>query len=163
MPQLNPEFFVSQLFWLTVFFSLMFLFLWRISLPRIALVLENRQKKIDNDLLIAKELQEEAQNIETKINDQINKAKLDTDDQIKKTILSLEDSVSSQLQRLDEELDEKISISEKEILKNRDEQIKSINSEIVQITKLTVSRIVKLNISDDEIDKAVKSHRGSLN
>ncbi len=163
MPQLNPEFFVSQLFWLTVFFSLMFLFLWRISLPRIALVLENRQKKIDNDLSIAKELQEEAQNVETKINDQINKAKLDTDDQIKKTILSLEDSVSSQLQRLDKELDEKISISEKEILKNRDEQIKNIDSEIVQITKLTVSRIAKLNISDDEIDEAVKNHRGSLN
>ena len=100
MPQLNPEFFVSQLFWLTVFFSLMFLFLWRISLPRIALVLENRQKKIDNDLSIAKELQEEAQNVETKINDQINKAKLDTDDQIKKTILSLEDSVSSAIMAL---------------------------------------------------------------
>ena len=163
MPQLNPEFFVSQLFWLTIFFSLMFLFLWRISLPRIALVLENRQKKIDNDLLIAKELQEEAQNVETKINDQINKAKLDTEDQIKKTILSLEDSVSSQLQRLDKELDEKISISEKEILKNRDEQIKNIDSEIVQITKLTVSRIAKLNISDSEIDGAVKNHRGSLN
>ena len=163
MPQLNPEFFVSQLFWLTIFFSLMFLFLWRISLPRIALVLVNRQKKIDNDLLIAKELQEEAQNVETKINDQINKAKLDTEDQIKKTILSLEDSVSSQLQRLDKELDEKISISEKEILKNRDEQIKNIDSEIVQITKLTVSRIAKLNISDNEIDGAVKNHRGSLN
>ncbi len=46
MPQLNPEFFVSQLFWLVVTFSFLLVFLWRISLPRIGSVLEKREKKI---------------------------------------------------------------------------------------------------------------------
>ena len=76
MPQLNPEFFVSQLFWLAVFFTFLFVFLWRVSLPRIATVLEKRQNKIDENLSSAKELQEQAMEIEKKINDQINKAKL---------------------------------------------------------------------------------------
>ena len=40
MPQLNPEFFVTQLFWLVVTFSFLLVFLWRISLPRIGNVLE---------------------------------------------------------------------------------------------------------------------------
>ena len=66
MPQLNPEFFVSQLFWLGVFFSFLLIFLWRVSLPRIANVLEKRQGKIDENLLLAKELQEQAQDIEKK-------------------------------------------------------------------------------------------------
>ena len=78
MPQLNPEFFVSQLFWLAVFFTFLFVFLWRVSLPRIATVLEKRQNKIDENLSAAKELQEQAMEIEKKINDQINKAKLET-------------------------------------------------------------------------------------
>ena len=60
MPQLNPEFFVSQLFWLAVFFTFLFVFLWRVSLPRIATVLEKRQNKIDENLSSAKELQEQA-------------------------------------------------------------------------------------------------------
>ena len=47
MPQLNPEFFVSQLFWLAVFFSFLLIFLWRVSLPRIAKVLEKRQKVLE--------------------------------------------------------------------------------------------------------------------
>ena len=69
MPQLNPEFFVSQLFWLAVFFTFLFVFLWRVSLPRIAKVLEKRQNKIDDNLSSAKELQEQAMEIEKKIND----------------------------------------------------------------------------------------------
>ena len=72
MPQLNPEFFVSQLFWLAVFFTFLFVFLWRVSLPRIATVLEKRQNKIDENLSSAKELQEQAMEIEKKINDPVS-------------------------------------------------------------------------------------------
>ncbi len=32
MPQLNPEFFASQLFWLVITFVFLFIFLWRVSL-----------------------------------------------------------------------------------------------------------------------------------
>ena len=46
MPQLDPEFFVSQLFWLVVTFSFLFLFLWKVSLPRIGFILEKRENKI---------------------------------------------------------------------------------------------------------------------
>ena len=42
MPQLNPEFFISQLFWLILTFSFLLFFLWKISLPRISSVLEKR-------------------------------------------------------------------------------------------------------------------------
>ena len=63
MPQLNPEFFVTQLFWLVVTFSFLLVFLWRISLPRIGSVLEKRERKINEDLTAAKELQSEAENI----------------------------------------------------------------------------------------------------
>ena len=66
MPQLNPEFFVSQLFWLVVTFSFLLVFLWRISLPRIGSVLEKRAKKINDDIATAKELQKEAEVIQKK-------------------------------------------------------------------------------------------------
>ena len=105
MPQLNPEFFVSQLFWLAVFFTFLFVFLWRVSLPRIATVLEKRQNKIDENLSSAKELQEQAMEIEKKINDRINKAKLETDEKIKETINALQEDVSSQLSSLDKDLE----------------------------------------------------------
>ena len=57
MPQLNPEFYLSQVFWLVITFSFLLIFLWRISLPRISTVLEKREDKINNDIQKAKNLQ----------------------------------------------------------------------------------------------------------
>jgi|TARA_Y100000996_G_scaffold324800_1_gene260864 F-type H+-transporting ATPase subunit b len=163
MPQLNPEFFVSQLFWLAVFFSFLLIFLWRISLPRIATVLEKRHNKINENLSNAKELQEQAKEIEKNINLQINNAKQKTDEQIKKTISSLQDEVSSKLNTIDRELEEKISNSEKQIIKNRDSQMKNINDEIANITKVTVAKISDLKLSDNDINQAIKIFKGKLN
>ena len=163
MPQLNPEFFVSQLFWLAVFFSFLLIFLWRISLPRIATVLEKRHNKINENLSNAKELQEQAKVIEKNINLQINNAKQKTDEQIKKTISSLQDEVSSKLNTIDRELEEKISNSEKQIIKNRDSQMKNINDEIANITKITVAKISDLKLSDNDINQAIKILKGKLN
>ena len=163
MPQLNPEFFISQLFWLAVFFSFLLIFLWRVSLPRIATVLEKRQNKINDNLSTAKELHEEAQEIEKNINLQIKNAKNETDDQIKITIKSLEEDVSFKLSSLDKELEEKITNSEKQIIKNRDEQMKNIDNEILNITKITVSKISDMTLPDSVIDQAAKSFKGTIN
>ena len=162
MPQLNPEFFVSQLFWLAVFFSFLLIFLWRVSLPRISLVLEKRQRKIDENLSSAKMLQEEAQEIESNINSEISKAKQDADEKIKKAISSLESDVSTKLSNLDEELEIKISNSEKEILRSKESQMKNIDNEIANITKITVSKITNLSISESEIEQAIKTRKGLL-
>ena len=156
MPQLNPEFFVSQLFWLAVFFSFLLIFLWRVSLPRISLVLEKRQRKIDENLSSAKMLQEQAQEIESNINNKISKAKQDADEKIKKAISSLQSDVSTKLSTLDEELEIKISNSEKEILRSKESQMKNIDNEIANITKITVSKITNLSISESEIEQAIK-------
>tara|TARA_B100001057_G_scaffold373774_1_gene378237 strand:+ start:219 stop:710 length:492 start_codon:yes stop_codon:yes gene_type:complete len=163
MPQLNPEFFISQLFWLTIFFVFLFVFLWRISLPRIATVLEKRQNLIDQNLLTAKELQVKAQEIEQNINNKINSAKIESDDTVKKIISSLENEVNSQLHSLDKDLEKKLSESEKEILINRDNQLKNIHQEIFNITKLTVSKISNFELLDQDIDKAIKTHNERLN
>ena len=163
MPQLDPEFFISQLFWLVVFFSFLLFFLWKVSLPRIAKVIEKRQNTIDENLSYAKELQEQAQKIENKINNRINQAKQETNDQIKKTISSLQDDVASKLTVLDKDLEDKISKSEKEIMKNRDNEIKNIDKEILNITKITVSKLTNIDLSDNEIDSIIKSKKEAIN
>lgn len=163
MPQLNPEFFVSQLFWLVVTFSFLFIFLWRVSLPRISTVLEKRQNKINENLSYAKELQEQAIEIEKKINKQISSAKEETENKIKKAILTLQDNTSTKLLDLDNELEEKFLNSEKKIIKNRDEQMKNLDQEIINITKITVSKISDLDISNDDVNKYLNSQIKGIN
>src|SRR3546814_11258088 len=60
MPQLDPAFWPTQLFWLAITFIARYLVIWRIALRRIADVLEARQRKLDDDLKKAAALKDEA-------------------------------------------------------------------------------------------------------
>ena len=121
MPQLNPEFFVTQLFWLVVTFSFLLVFLWRISLPRIGNVLEKRERKINEDLTAAKELQAEAEKIQDIIETQLKQARLDASEMIKKTSTSLQEKAQVELSKLEKSLDAKIVESHEAIEKSKNE------------------------------------------
>jgi len=163
MPQLNPEFFISQLFWLVVTFSFLVVFLWRISLPRIGSVLDKRERKINEDLATAKKLQLEAEKIQEEINYQLIQARSETTNILKKTTTTLQDKAQEQLEKLDRELDTNINESAKNIEKNKQESLLKIQDQIHDITKLTLSKIANFNVSDEEIKNAVKSAERSLN
>ena len=63
MPQLDPTYYPTQLFWLVVVFSLLFVVLWKIALPRISRIREVRQSKIEADLEKAKAVKIEAESV----------------------------------------------------------------------------------------------------
>ena len=163
MPQLNPEFFVSQLFWLVVTFSFLLVFLWRISLPRIGNILEKRERKINEDLTAAKELQSEAENIQDKIEQQLKQARSDASELIKSSSASFQDKAQHEITKLEKELDEKITDSSNKIEKSKNEALNQIQSQINEITKLTLSKVTSFEVTDDEIKNAVQNLERSLN
>ena len=163
MPQLNPEFFVSQLFWLVVTFSFLLVFLWRISLPRIGNVLDKRERKISEDLTAAKELQAEAEKIQDIIENQLKQARADASEMIKSSSVSLQEKAQIELTKLDKDLDSKIDQSSKAIEKSKNESVSLIQTQINEITKLTLSKVASFDVSDDEIKSAIKSSERSLN
>jgi len=163
MPQLNPEFFVSQLFWLVVTFSFLLVFLWRISLPRISNILEKRERKINEDLTAAKELQSEAENIQDKIEQQLKQARSDASELIKSSSASFQDKAQHEITKLEKELDEKITDSSNKIEKSKNESLNQIQSQINEITKLTLSKVTSFELTDDEIKNAVQNLERSLN
>ena len=119
MPQLNPEFFVSQLFWLVVTFLFLLVFLWRISLPRIGFGLEKPEKKINDDIAAAKELQEKAETIQKILEDKLRNTRTETDEMIKTTSINLQEKTAKELIKLDKNLDKKIHDSANDIEKNK--------------------------------------------
>ena len=155
MPQLNPEFFVSQLFWLVVTFTFLLIFLWRISLPRIGSVLEKREKKINDDIATAKELQEKAEAIQKILEDKLRNARAETTEMIKTTSINLQEKTAKELFNFDQKLNKKIDDSAKEIEKNKNDSLNQIHDQIHEITKLIFSKITNFKVSNLDVKDAV--------
>ena len=79
MPQLNPEFWLSQVFWLIIVFSILYLTILKIFIPKITNSIENRKSKIVDDLQEAQNFKNEAEKklleYDKIINDAKNEAK----------------------------------------------------------------------------------------
>lgn len=155
MPQLNPEFFVSQLFWLVITFSFLILFLWRISLPRINAVLIKRETKINDDITTAKNNQNEAEEIQKNIEDQLRQSRLETNDLIKSSNFNFHEEINKNLENLDSKLTNKIEEASKLIQTNKKESFDLIQKQIYEITNLTLTKVSKIKVSESEIKDVV--------
>ena len=155
MPQLNPEFFVSQLFWLVVTFTFLLIFLWRISLPRIGSVLEKREKKINDDIAAAKELQEKAEAIQKILEDKLRNARTETAEMIKTTSINLQEKTAKELVKLDKNLNKKINVSANNIETNKNDSLNQIHDQIYEITKLIFYKITNFKVSNQDVKDAV--------
>ena len=60
MPQLNPEFWFSQIFWLIITFGIMFVLLSKFVLPKISENLEIRKVQILENIEVAEKHREES-------------------------------------------------------------------------------------------------------
>ena len=77
MPQLNPEFWVSQIFWLIITFGILYIVLSKFILPKISSNLELRKSQIQENIETA-EKQREMSEVKLKEYDEIIlKSKLD--------------------------------------------------------------------------------------
>ena len=162
MPQLNPEFFVSQLFWLVITFSFLFFFLWKISLPRISSVIEKREKKINNDLETAKQLQTEAEDIQKQIEQELKSTRDKTADLIRSSTVNLQNNTSKELAQLEKKLNQQLNDAAKIIESNKKKSLQEIDDQIYDITKITISKLSSIHIQDEEIKSFVNKEQSKV-
>ena len=159
MPQLNPEFFLSQLFWLTITFSFLLIFLWKISLPRLSSVLEKRETKINNDIKTAKHNQAKAEEIQIEIEKKLLEAREESIELIKKETLKMQEETSKTLSKLDSELAKKIDEATLIVKKNKEASLNQIDDQILEIIKLILSKFTSISINNQEIKESVVNNQ----
>tara|TARA_Y100001970_G_C14258549_1_gene877561 strand:+ start:13247 stop:13741 length:495 start_codon:yes stop_codon:yes gene_type:complete len=159
MPQLNPEFFISQIFWLCITFGCLFIFLWKYSLPRIHNVLEKRSKKINSEIEDAKNFKTEAEEIQNKIDQEIKIARENVQEMIKNSYKKIEDSNLQKIKEIDIDITKKIEDSNNQINANKSKALNEINSKLFSITKLALSKISDIQINDENIKDSINHNK----
>ena len=90
MPQFDINTYYSQIFWLIVTFSLLYIFVYKFIVPKIERVLNNRQSNIQDNIAKADELALEIEKLNKYYNEEITRISTEIDRLKKEKIASLE-------------------------------------------------------------------------
>ena len=130
MPQLNPEYWASQAFWLVLVFTSLYLLISKIFIPKIKNSLDDRDNKIKQDLDEASKIKVTAEEKE--------KEYLKTMEDAKKEILK---TILERKNKLNLDIQNKKQVFEKEI----DLEIEKVEKEIQDLKKTSISDINKIS------------------
>ena len=142
MPQLNPEFWSAQIFWLILIFSTLYLIIWKIFLPKITYSIENRKSRLVNNLDEAQKLKERAEEKLKEYNKIIENSK----NEAKKII-------DDERKKLDKDIELKKKNFNSEIEKEIKDLKKTSLSNISKIASETSAELIK-NIINAEVNKS---------
>ena len=115
MPQLNPEFWASQIFWIVIIFLTLYIILWKIFLPKISYSIENRKSKVVNDLNETQKLKENAESKLKEYDKIIEDSKKVAKKIIEDNKKILNNDIESKKQKFNLEIEKEIHTAEKEI------------------------------------------------
>ena len=139
MPQLNPEFWLSQIFWLTLTFGILYIILSKLILPKISSNLESRKSQIQDNIESADKQRESSEGKLKEYNDIVSKSKLEAKNILGEAKENALKEINTKKETLDKQIDEEIEKAEKEISILK----KSAPEKINKIAKETASEILK--------------------
>tara|TARA_Y100000591_G_C21754147_1_gene656466 strand:- start:618 stop:1196 length:579 start_codon:yes stop_codon:yes gene_type:complete len=160
MPQLDPEFWFSQIFWLVITFSILFLLLSKLILPKISDNLETRKSQILDNLELA---EKQRKNSETKLKEFDNiilKSKIDAKNLFNASRKKLLEDINKKREILEEEIDREIKEVETEIEELKKKAPEKINKIAVETSSDLVNQLIGSKVNNSSITAIVTDISG---
>ena len=156
MPQLNPEFWAAQIFWLILIFSSLYVIIWKLFLPKITNSIENRKLKIVNDLNETQKLKDNAEKKLQEYNKIIENSKKDAKKIIEDGKKKLNREIESKKQKFNEEIEKELTNVEKEIKNLKKSSILVINKIAADISSEIIKQAVGTEINKSKLSAVVQ-------
>ena len=149
MPQLDPKYWASQVFWLILVFAILYISIAKFYLPKIKQNLDDRENKIKEDLDEANKLK----NLSEKKLREYEIILENSKKEVTKILLESKNTLNKDIQNkknsMEKEIDNEISKAQREILEIKKNSISSINN----ISQEIASNIIE-KISGDKLNES---------
>ena len=155
MPQLNPEFWISQIFWLTLTFGILYIILSKIILPKISSNLELRKSQIQENIEAAEKQRESSESKLKEYDDIVLKSKLKAKNIFKDAREKALKNINSKKETLDKQIDEEIKKAEQEINILKKSAPEKINKIAIETSSELVKKLIGAEVNNSSISAIV--------
>ena len=156
MPQLNPDYWISQIFWVILVFGILYVILWKTILPKINENLENRKSQILTDLDDAQKFKDQSEEKLSEYNKILNQAKQEAKKILDETRKKINLDIENKNNQFNLEIDKEIENAEKEIKTLKLSSIKDINKISIETSSEIVRKMVGTEVNASSVSAIVE-------
>ena len=155
MPQLNPEFWISQIFWLTLTFGILYIVLSKLILPKISANLELRKSQIQENIEAAENQRENSESKLKEYDEIISKNKLKAKNIFKDAKEKVIKDINSKKETLDKIIDEEVKKAEEEINLLKKSAPEKINKIAIETSSELVKKLIGTDVNNSSLSAIV--------
>jgi len=156
MPQLNPEYWISQIFWLTITFGVLYVVLSRLILPKISSNLELRKSQISDNIEAADSQRKKSESKLKEYDDIISKSKMEAKEIFIQAREKTLKEINLKRDALDKQIDEEIKRAEDEINQFKKDSPTKINKIAIDTCSEIIQKLIGANINNSSISAIVE-------
>ena len=156
MPQFDFSSFASQIFWLAITFSVLYLAMARATLPKIREVLQGRQERIASDLEKAESIKDEAEKAKMDYASVLLNSRANARQMITEAEVTAQRESNERNNKLDETLARQMEEAEALVIKTREEVMVKLIPVSVELSSLILANLAGKNIDESRLDAIVR-------
>jgi F-type H+-transporting ATPase subunit b len=141
MPQLNVEDFLPQLFWLTIWFIILYVTMAKVGLPRIAVAIDARRQRREDDLARAARLKSEAEEASAAFQRTMAQARGEAQAVLKETSDRLAAEAAERQHAMAARLTEQIDAAERQIAATKQEALAEVRGIAIDVGRSVVEKL----------------------
>ena len=156
MPQLNPEFWVSQIVWLVLTFGILYIVLSKLILPKISDNLESRKSQILENIENAETQREESEKKLKEFEKIILDSKIEAKNYYKQARQKVLNDINKKTIALQKDIDNEINTAEKEIIKLKSTSDDKITKIAIETSSDLIKQLIGEKVNNSSISAIVE-------
>ena len=156
MPQLNPEFWISQIFWLTITFGILYIVLSKLILPKISANLETRKSQILENIEAAEKQRNDSEEKIKEYDDVINNSKIEAKKYFNQAREKILKDINKKKETLDKEINEEIIKAESEIKNFMEKAPEKVNKIAIETSADLIQHLINADVNNSSISAIVE-------
>jgi F-type H+-transporting ATPase subunit b len=155
MPQLDPTWFASQLFWLSITFTVLYFVLARIVLPPLQHIVARREGTIEGDIAMAETLKAEAETARQDYERTLTEARDRAQQLINDVMADHKAKAEASNKDMDAQITAKLDEATRRINAKKKELTDALAPATEELTSLIVEKLTHRNTAKDKIGSVI--------
>ncbi len=150
LPQFDPTWFASQVFWLVIAFGLLYVIFARRTLPDLSSIIENRKNHIQADLEQAENLTSQAENVQNAYEKSLNGAREQATTMLIYMHASMQKQKNDQTEAFRVRSETEVRAAEERLTNAKDKAMSEISDIVADVAAQAVEKIIGVSTDANE-------------